>query len=294
MSPPAGYEGEIGNVLLVKSIYGLKQAPRIWYRTLVTALHSLGFKELITDSCVFKHTTFKCYLLIFVDDIICVTNDENFRSKVESELNSVFDIKLLGTLRHFIGIQVDTDDSGTVHIHQYDYVQKLSDVFKSYFTTRSPKVNAPCDPSVKFTTQQQPTTNAGQKKMANYPYRKLIGSLLYLLGTRPELYFIIISLSRFVSNPGYVHWLAALRVLFYVCNTPLFGLLIRPGQSLQLKVYVDSEHGGNLDDRKSVSGYIIYLGNTPIIWRSRRQKGKPATSSCEAEYIVHCALCLYQ
>ena len=70
MSPPAGYEGEIGNVLLVKSIYGLKQAPRIWYRTLVEALHSLGFKELITDSCVFKHTTFNCYLLIFVDDII--------------------------------------------------------------------------------------------------------------------------------------------------------------------------------------------------------------------------------
>ena len=286
MSPPAGYEGEIGNVLLVKSIYGLKQAPRIWYRTLVEALHSLGFKELITDSCVFKHTTFNCYLLIFVDDIICVTNDEKFRSKVESDLKSIFDIKLLGTLRHFIGIQVDTDDSGTVHIHQHDYVQKLSDVFKNYFTTRSTKVNTPCDSSVKFTIQQQPTSTTVQKKMANYPYRKLIGSLLYLLGTRPELYFIIISLSRFVANPGFVHWLAALRVLFYVCNTPLFGLLIRPGQSLQLKVYVDSDHGGNLDDRKSVSGYIIYLGNTPIIWRSRRQKGKPATSSCEAEYIA--------
>jgi hypothetical protein len=99
-------------------------------------------------------------------------------------------------------------------------------------------------------------------------------------------FILLLSLSRFVSNPGYVHWLAALRVLFYVCNTPLFGLLIRPGQSLQLKVYVDSDHGGNLDDRKSVSGYIIYLGNTPIVWRSRRQKGKPATSSCEAEYIA--------
>ena len=122
--------------------------------------------------------------------------------------------------------------------------------------------------------------------MSNYPYRKLIGSLLYLLGTRPELYFIIISLSRFVNNPGFIHWLAALRVLFYVCNTPLFGLLIRPNQLLKLKVYVDADHGGNLDDRKSISGYIIYLGSTPIVWRARRQKGKPATSSCEAEYIA--------
>ena len=286
MSPPAGYEDEIGNVVLIKSIYGLKQAPRIWYYTLVQALHSLGFKELITDSCVFKHTTSNCYLLVFVDDIICITSDEKFRTQVETKLQTIFDIKILGTLRHFIGIQIDIDKHGSLHIHQNDYVQKLSDVFKNFFTNRSSKVNAPCDPTVKFTTQQQPTSSVEQKKMANYPYRKLIGSLLYLLGTRPELYFIIISLSRFVNNPGFVHWLAALRVLFYVCNTPLFGLLIQPGQKLQLTVYVDSDHGGALDDRKSISGYIIYLGNTPIIWRSRRQKGKPAVSSCEAEYIA--------
>ena len=109
MSPPAGYE-EIGNVVLIKSIYGLKQAPRIWYHTLVQALHSLGFKELITDSCVFKHTTSNCYLLVFVDDIICVTNDEDFRTQVETKLQNIFDIKILGTLRHFIGIQIDIDE----------------------------------------------------------------------------------------------------------------------------------------------------------------------------------------
>ena len=286
MSPPSGYEDEIGNVLLIKSIYGLKQAPRIWYFTLVKALHSLGFKELITDSCIFKHTTSNCYLLVFVDDIICITNDEKFRSHVEGKLQSIFHIKILGTLKHFIGIQIDTDNNGTMHIHQHDYVQKLCDVFKSFFTSRSSTVNCPCDSNVKFTTTQQPTNAAEQKKMSNYPYRKLIGSLLYLLGTRPELYFIIISLSRFVNNPGFIHWLAALRVLFYVCNTPLFGLLIRPNQLLKLKVYVDADHGGNLDDRKSISGYIIYLGSTPIVWRARRQKGKPATSSCEAEYIA--------
>ena len=122
--------------------------------------------------------------------------------------------------------------------------------------------------------------------MSYIPYRQLIGSLLYLLGTRPELYFIVISLSRFVSNPGYIHWIAALRVLFYVCGTPLYGLLIRAGQSLRLKVYVDADHASNVDDRKSISGYIIYIGSTPIVWRSKQQKGKAADSSCEAEYIA--------
>ena len=285
MSPPAGYEDEVGTVLLIKSIYGIKQAPRIWYQTLVTSLHSLGFRELVSDSCVFTHRDKVCYLLIFVDDIVCITKDEDFRTHFENELQRIFDIKILGDLRHFIGLQVDSDGAGGLHIHQHDYVQKLRDVFKNFFRPSSSRVNSPCDPDVKFTKAQQPSDAPTQAKMASYPYRSLIGSLLYLLGTRPEIYFIIITLSRFVQNPGFVHWLAVLRVLFYVCNTPLFGLIIKKGQEFKLKIYVDSDHGGNLDDRKSVSGYIIYLGNTPIVWRSRKQKGKPALSSCEAEYI---------
>ena len=92
MTPPPGYEDEIGTVLLVKSIYGLKQAPRIWYNTLISKLHSLGFKELISDSCVFTHHTEKCYILIFVDDIILFTKDESFRTTVERDLQSFFDI----------------------------------------------------------------------------------------------------------------------------------------------------------------------------------------------------------
>ena len=285
MTAPEGYEQEIGCVLLLKSLYGLKQAPRIWYHTLVSELHRLGFKETISDSCIFRHTTHNCFLLVFVDDIIMFTNDESFRTQIEKGLKSKFDIKIFGTLKYFIGIQIDTDEAGNVHLHQYDYIQKLKDSFYRYFTAASSKITAPCDPTVKFSVKQQPHTDKEKHSMKHFPYRTLIGSLLYLLGTRPELYFIIISLSRFVQNPGYIHWLAALRVLFYVTNTSLFGILIYINQTLRLSVYVDSDHGSDVDDRKSISGYIIYLGNTPIIWRSKKQKGKPADSSCEAEYI---------
>ncbi len=284
MTAPPGYEEEFGTVLLLKSLYGLKQAPRIWYKTLVDKLHSLGFKELINDSCVFSHHSVRCFILVFVDDIIIFTADDNFRSNVEKDLQSTFDLKLLGPLRFFIGLQIDTDDDGNVHIHQYDYVQKLSDVFKSFFTNKT-TYHTPYESNIKFSKTQQPTSTTSKATMQSYPYRQLVGSLLYLLGTRPELYFIIIILSKYVTNPGYIHWIAALRVLFYVCSTPLMGLLIRVGQKFSLSVYVDSDHGGNVDDRKSISGYIIYLGSTPIVWRSRQQKGKPAESSCEAEYI---------
>jgi hypothetical protein len=283
MTAPPGYEEEFGTVLLLKSLYGLKQAPRIWYKTLVDKVHSLGFKELINDSCVFSHHSVRCFILVFVDDIIIFTADDVFRSNIEKDLQSTFDLKLLGPLRYFVGLQIDTDDDGNVHIHQYDYIQKLIDVFKSFFTNKT--YDTPYEPNIKFSKTQQPTSTHSKTVMQSYPYRQLVGSLLYLLGTRPELYFIIIILSKYVSNPGYIHWIAALRVLFYVCRTPLIGLLIRVGQKFVLSVYVDSDHGGNIDDRKSISGYIIYLGSTPIVWRSRQQKGKPAESSCEAEYI---------
>jgi hypothetical protein len=72
--------------------------------------------------------------------------------------------------------------------------------------------------------------------MSNYPYRQILGSLLYLLITRPELYFIVIELSRFVSNPAYAHWLAAIHILRYVKLTPAVGLFIKKMQEIKNKV----------------------------------------------------------
>jgi hypothetical protein len=267
-------------VKLERSLYGIRQAPKIWYDTLISEFHNLGFVELISDTCVFKHPTQQCYLLIFVDDIVILTRNEAFRQRVVSHLESKFKLKDMGLLRHFIGLQVDYDKDGTTHIHQGDYAEKICDTFDDNDQTR----NTPYDDNQKFSTSQQPTSDDDKREMSSYPYRQLIGSLLYLLCTRPELYFVVVSLSRFVSNPGLAHWLAGLAVLRYVKLTTIMGIIIKPFQNLELSVYCDSDWGSNTDDRKSVSGYIIYLGSTPIIWRSRTQKGKPAQSSCEAEY----------
>jgi hypothetical protein len=274
-----GYD-HIGCVKLERSLYGIRQAPRIWYDTLISEFHTLGFVELISDTCVFKHPTERCYLLIFVDDIIIVTRNESFRRHITSHLESKFKLKDMGRLRHFIGLQVEYDDDGTTHIHQGDYAEKICDAFDDNDITR----RTPYEDNQRFSTTQQPATDHDKREMSSYPYRQLIGSLLYLLCTRPELYFIVISLSRFVTNPGLVHWLAALAVLRYVKLTTIVGIVIKPLQQLELSVYCDSDWGSNTDDRKSISGYIIYLGSTPIIWRSRTQKGKAAQSSCEAEY----------
>ena len=271
---------DIGVVKLEKSLYGIRQAPRIWYQTLITEFYNLGFTELISDSCVFKHATSQCYILIFVDDIIILTNDESLRSKVVEHLKSKFSLTDMGLLRHFIGLQVDHDDDGTIHLHQNNYTEKVVDAFDDNDITTQTPYTSNCS----FSTSQQPTSDSEKQEMSKYPYRQLIGSLLYLLCTRPELYFVIISLSCFVSNPGLVHYLAAVYVLRYAKYTSTQGITIKPFQNLELSVYCDSDWGQNKTHRKSVSGYILYLGTTPIIWRSRTQKGKAAQSSCEAEY----------
>lgn len=284
MSAPEGYgqEGEV--VRLQKSIYGIVQAPRIWRNTLISHLNTLGFKELISDSCVLKHHTEKFYILVFVDDLILLGHNDQLRSQIEKNLKSKFKVKFYEKLRHFVGFQVDYKKDGSIHVHQTDYIQRILDLFSKYIPEKFSH-KTPADPKVTLSTQQQPTSTQDKNSMSKYPYRKLIGCLLYCLGTRPELYYIVVTLSRFVCNPGWIHWLAAIYVLIYLRNTTGLGLIFKANQELKISIYVDADWGSNVDNRKSISGYIIYLGSSPIIWRSKQQKGKPATSSCEAEYI---------
>ena len=279
MDPPPGFE-HIGTVRLKKTIYGLKQSPRIWRNTLVAELKKAGFTSLISDTCVFKHHTSTFFILVFVDDIICVTNDEKLRKIVETKLNDVFDIKILGQLKHFVGIEVNNFNDGSISLSQQQFTEKVIETFG----TTTKKTKTPTPNEQKFSKTQQPTTDKEQSKMKNKPYRQIVGSLLYLLATRPEIYFIIITLSAYVNNPGLVHWLAALSVVGYLKNNIQSSILFSCNQKLHLTAYCDSDWGSNSDTRKSITGYIIYLGTTPIVWRSKTQKGKPALSSCEAEY----------
>lgn len=285
LCPPPGHP-EIGIVKLNKTIYGLKQSPRIWMETLTYTLNTLGFKPLISDSCVFKHVSTQFYVLVFVDDIIICGADEKFRKFVVNSLKEVYTLRDMGDVSHFLGLQLTKDKHNNIIIHQSNYIEKLCDTFDDNDCTNS----LPYTPSSTFDFSQQPTNETDQKEMKKYPYRQLIGSLLYTLVTRPELYFIIITLSKFSSNPGLIHFTTALSILRYLKRTVNLGIRIPAKDELIVSAYCDSDWASDKDSRRSISGYIIYLGKFPVIWRARQQKGKsaaekaPSASSCEAEY----------
>ena len=114
-------------------------------------------------------------------------------------------------------------------------------------------------------------------------YRRLIGSLQYLQFTRLDIAFAVDRLSQFMHKPTEDHWQAAKRILRYLAGTPTHGIYFSATNKLALRAYSDADWAGDSDDYVSTNSYVIYLGQHPISWSSKKQNGV-ARSSTEAEY----------
>ncbi|GBN20414.1 Retrovirus-related Pol polyprotein from transposon TNT 1-94 [Araneus ventricosus] len=149
----------------------------------------------------------------------------------------------------------------------------------------SKTVKTPLDVSVKLTKEMCPKTEAEEAEMSLYPYRSLIGSLMYLaICTRNDIRHTISYLNQFNKNPGMPHWTAAKRVLKYLKGTKNRGLTFRPTKR-PLVGYADADWASDFTDRKSYSGCVLKFADGAISWESKKQHCV-APSSTEAEYIA--------
>ncbi|XP_044380592.1 secreted RxLR effector protein 161-like [Triticum aestivum] len=129
----------------------------------------------------------------------------------------------------------------------------------------------------------------GSKPFDATLYRSVIGSLRYLVHTRPDIAHAVGIVSRFMEAPRTSHWAAVKQILRYVQGTKQYGCRYTAGNgSATLLGYSDSDHAGDLVDRKSTSGQVFFLGQNPVSWTSQKQK-VVAISSCEAEYVAAAA-----
>jgi hypothetical protein len=121
-------------------------------------------------------------------------------------------------------------------------------------------------------------------------YRQLIGSLMYLVNTRPDICFVINTLSQFQVEPRHEHWTATKHVLRYICGTLNYGLRYTTSSDIQLHGFIDSDWAGSAEDRNSTSGMCFNLGSAMISWGSRKHKFV-TLSTAKEEYIVACEAC---
>ena len=198
---------------LKKSLYGLRQASRQWYSKLSSSLLKFGFSQAKTDSSLFIRQTSTSFiaLLIYVDDVIIASNDLKEIDVVKKFLHESFTIKDLGELKYFLGIEVARSTKG-IMLSQRKYAL---DVLKDSGFSGSKPVGFPMESSLKLTANDSSPLLSDPAS-----YRRLIGRLLYLTITRPDLAYAVQALNQFMSNPHSTHLQDAKRVLRYIKATP--------------------------------------------------------------------------
>ncbi len=249
MQPPPGYSVPNGMVLrLCRSLYGLKQAPHAWFERFTSVVTDIGFKASDHDPALFVHTSCgRTLLLLYVDDVIITGDDSRFINLVKKRLSDQFLMSDLGPLRYFLGIEFSSMSSG-FYLSQEKYIQDL--LARSGLTDKR-VVDTPMELGIHL------RPNDGEPLQDPTRYRHLVGSLVYLGVTRPDISHSVYILSQFVSAPTQLHYTHLLRVLRYLRGTISRRLFFPCSSSLQLQAYSDATWASDHSNRRSLSLLIV-------------------------------------
>ncbi|KAI5348760.1 hypothetical protein L3X38_001647 [Prunus dulcis] len=212
-------------------------------------------------------------LLLYVDDIILTGSSDALIQEVIDDLSSVFELKDLGLLTYFLGLQISYPSSGGIFVNQYKYAKEL--VAKAGMT-QCKACSTPCKP------YSQVLSTDGELLKDPTLYRRLVGALQYLTFTRPDIAFAVNSVCQYMTAPTDSHFFQVKRILRYLQGTLQYGIKFSPGP-MQLSAFSDADWAGDASTRRSTTGFVVFLGNNPISWQSREQ-GSVSRSSTEAEY----------
>eukprot|EP00253_Pinus_taeda_P035126 PITA_35126 len=237
---PLGYEkkGQEHKVCrLKKALYGLKQAPRAWYSRIDSYLLENEFDKCEGEPTVYiKEKDGKIFIVVlYVDDVIFSSNDDYLIKNFKSVMKEEFEMTDMGLLRYFLGIEVDKNENG-IFISQARYVNEVLGKFNMQ------ECKAAITPTVMGLKLSKEDSS---KDFDPSLYKSIVGSLMYLTTTRPDIMFFVSLISRFMERPKEAHWQAAKRILS------------------------DSAESG--DDRKSTSDYVFHMGSGAISWAFKKQ-----------------------
>nr|GFB56236.1 uncharacterized mitochondrial protein AtMg00810-like [Tanacetum cinerariifolium] len=239
---------------VVKALYGLHQAPRAWYETLANYLLENGFQRGKIDQTLFIKRQKGDILLvhIYVDDIMFGLTNKDLCKSFEKLMKDKFQMSSMGELTFFLGLQVEQKKDG-IFISQDKYDPDGEDVDV-------------------------------------HTYRSMIGSLMYLTLSRPDIVFAVCACARFQVIPKASHLHAVKRIFRYLKGKPHLGLWYPKDSAFDVVAYSDSDYAVASLDRKSTTRGCQFLGCRLISWQCKKQTVM-ATSSTEAEYVAAASCC---
>nr|GEZ69609.1 hypothetical protein [Tanacetum cinerariifolium] len=249
---------------LKKALYGLKQASRAWYDMLSSFLLSQDFSKGSVDPTLFIRRNGNDLLLvqIYVDDIIFAVSTLELCELFANLMCSKFKMSMMGKISFFLGLQISQSPRG-IFINQSKYalesLKKYS--FESY------------DPVDTLMVEKSKLDEDREGKAVDPShYRGMIGTLLYLTASRPNLQFTICMCAWYQAWPIEKHVHAVKRIFRYLRGTVHRGLWYPKDSSVALTAFADADHSGCQDTRRSTSGSVQFMGERLISWSSKRQK----------------------
>ncbi|KXJ67790.1 hypothetical protein RP20_CCG012118 [Aedes albopictus] len=283
MRQPCGFvqRGSEGKVCrLHRSLYGLKQAARAWNQKLHEELVRQRFQRCDSDPCLYRKQVKGrwCYVLVYVDDLVVVSEDPTMIEALARKLKKSFEISELGDIRYYLGMEVEKDQHGDYFLSQRKYIRE---VVESSGLAEAKASKIPLDPGyIKSDSEGTPLET-------NTEYQKLIGKVLYIaVNTRPDISTAVSILSRKTNQPTQEDWTELKRVVRYLKGTADYRLrLSRRGETGTITGYSDADWAENRDDRKSHSGFTFKINGGTVSWACRKQTCV-ALSTAEAEFIA--------
>lgn len=248
---------------LLQSLYGLKQAPRQWFIALSSAFLSFGFVQTTGDPSLFiysKHGS-TLILLIYVDDMILTGNNSALLAQVKDFLSTQFKIKDLGDLHYFLGIQVVRTAAG-IFMSQSKYASDILRDFQAICTKGS------LVPMEQHHSLQQSSDTPYLSDVTGY--RRLVGRLIYLTISRPDLSYAVHVLAQYMHSAQTIHWDATLKLVRYLATTSNQGLFYAAKTNPVMTAFCDADWGGCQITRQSITGFCITLGGTAVSWKCKK------------------------
>jgi hypothetical protein len=256
-------------------LYGLKQASRQWFSQFSSTLITHGFAQSKSDYSLFTRlqgTSFIA-LLVYIDDIIVASNDLDAISSLTAYLNSQFRLKDLGTAKYFLGLELACTTKG-ISVSQRKY---CLDIIQDSGLLAAKPASFPMESNLKL------SRDTGDLLPDPTSYRRLIGRLIYLTLTRPDISFSVQVLSQFMHSPWQPHMAAVSRLLRYLKGSPGQGLFYPASSDFKVEAFCDNDWATCSDSKRSITGFCVFIEDALVSWKSKKQH-TVSRSSAKVEY----------